>query len=62
LKKVIHFEMDADFSRNPTDLEAYTMHVKMGWCSSGFKVCKGAVENWPANRIALSKGASCIRD
>ncbi len=54
------FEMDADFSHNPEDL------VKLySACSHGADVAVGsryvkggAVENWPANRIALSKGAS----
>ncbi len=55
------FEMDADFSHNPKDLENL------------YKVCKyegadlavgsryvpgGALENWPWGRIALSRGAS----
>ena len=54
------FEMDADFSHNPKDLE--TLYIG---CKNGADVAVGsryinggAVENWPANRILLSKGAS----
>jgi dolichol-phosphate mannosyltransferase len=54
------FEMDADFSHNPVDL--IRLHEA---CVAGADVAigsryvsGGAVENWPANRIALSKGAS----
>lgn len=54
------FEMDADFSHNPADLDKL-----YSACNSGADlaigsryVTGGAVENWPANRIALSKGAS----
>ena len=54
------FEMDADFSHNPVDLEKLYQA-----CCSGASVAigsryvkNGAVENWPADRIALSKGAS----
>jgi dolichol-phosphate mannosyltransferase len=54
------FEMDADFSHNPSDLERlYTACVSGADVSVGSRyVTGGAVENWPANRIALSKGAS----
>ena len=52
--------MDADFSHNPSDLERL-----FAACLNGADVAVGsryvnggAVENWPANRIALSKGAS----
>jgi dolichol-phosphate mannosyltransferase len=53
-------EMDADFSHSPSDL------IRLfDACASGADVAigsryvkGGAVENWPANRIALSKGAS----
>ncbi|MFZ1529194.1 MAG: polyprenol monophosphomannose synthase [Ferruginibacter sp.] len=55
------FEMDADFSHNPADLE----RLYHACASNGADlavgsryVSGGAVENWPANRIALSKGAS----
>ena len=54
------FEMDADFSHNPKDLNRL-----YDACAAGADVAVGsryvpggAVENWPANRIFLSKGAS----
>ncbi len=54
------FEMDADFSHNPKDL--LRLHEA---CVNGADVAvgsryvrHGALENWPANRILLSKGAS----
>ena len=54
------FEMDADFSHNPNDLERLYNACKNGaGVAVGSRYIKGgAVENWPANRIALSKGAS----
>lgn len=54
------FEMDADFSHNPSDLERLYEACKNGaGMAVGSRYVKGgAVENWPANRIALSKGAS----
>ena len=54
------FEMDADFSHNPADLERlYDACVAGADVAVGSRyVSGGAVENWPANRIALSKGAS----
>ncbi|MBC7888035.1 MAG: polyprenol monophosphomannose synthase [Ferruginibacter sp.] len=54
------FEMDADFSHNPRDLESLYQAGKNGaGVSVGSRYVKGgAVENWPTNRIALSKGAS----
>jgi dolichol-phosphate mannosyltransferase len=54
------FEMDADFSHNPTDLERLYIACKNGaGVAVGSRYVKGgAVENWPTNRIALSKGAS----
>jgi dolichol-phosphate mannosyltransferase len=54
------FEMDADFSHNPADLERLYEACKNGaGLSIGSRYVKGgAVENWPSNRIALSKGAS----
>jgi dolichol-phosphate mannosyltransferase len=54
------FEMDADFSHNPTDLERlYEAAVNGADVAVGSRYVKGgAVENWPMNRIALSKGAS----
>jgi dolichol-phosphate mannosyltransferase len=54
------FEMDADFSHNPTDLNNLYQA-----CQNGADVAigsryvpGGAVKNWPRNRIALSRGAS----
>lgn len=54
------FEMDADFSHDPPDLERlYQACINGADLSVGSRYIKGgAVENWPANRIALSKGAS----
>lgn len=54
------FEMDADFSHHPADLEMLYQACKNGAdVAVGSRYVKGgAVENWPANRVALSKGAS----
>lgn len=54
------FEMDADFSHNPADLTRLYEACKNGaGIAVGSRYVKGgAVENWPTNRIALSKGAS----
>ena len=54
------FEMDADFSHNPKDLNRlYDACVAGASVAVGSRyVSGGAVENWPANRILLSKGAS----
>ncbi len=54
------FEMDADFSHNPTDLDKLYQVCKQGaGMAVGSRYIKGgAVENWPRNRIWLSKGAS----
>lgn len=54
------FEMDADFSHNPADLMRLYEACKNGaGIAVGSRYVKGgAVENWPTNRIALSKGAS----
>ncbi len=54
------FEMDADFSHNPKDLERLYEVCKAGaGIAVGSRYIKGgAVVNWPANRILLSKGAS----
>jgi dolichol-phosphate mannosyltransferase len=54
------FEMDADFSHNPKDLERLYNACKNGaGVAVGSRYVKGgAVANWPANRIVLSKGAS----
>lgn len=53
-------EMDADFSHDPKDLARLYEACKNGvGVAVGSRYVKGgAVENWPANRIALSKGAS----
>lgn len=55
------FEMDADFSHDPKDLiRLYNACALEGAdVAVGSRYVKGgAVENWPANRIFLSKGAS----
>ncbi|MEO6490707.1 MAG: polyprenol monophosphomannose synthase [Ferruginibacter sp.] len=55
------FEMDADFSHNPSDLESLYNACNSGGAdvAVGSRYVKGgAVENWPSNRILLSKGAS----
>ncbi len=54
------FEMDADFSHNPSDLQhLYNACANGAGVAVGSRYVKGgAVENWPTNRIALSKGAS----
>ena len=54
------FEMDADFSHDPKDLERlYSACLKGADMSVGSRYVKhGQVENWPMDRIALSKGAS----
>ncbi|UAY53023.1 polyprenol monophosphomannose synthase [Ferruginibacter albus] len=53
-------EMDADFSHNPKDLSRLYAACKNGAdVAIGSRYVKGgAVENWPTNRIMLSKGAS----
>jgi dolichol-phosphate mannosyltransferase len=55
------FEMDADFSHNPNDLPRLYQACKQEGAdvAVGSRYIKGGgVVNWPANRIALSKGAS----
>jgi dolichol-phosphate mannosyltransferase len=55
------FEMDADFSHNPNDLPKLYAACKTGGAhlAIGSRYVKGGgVVNWPANRIALSKGGS----
>jgi dolichol-phosphate mannosyltransferase len=55
------FEMDADFSHNPSDLPRLYDACKNGKAdvAIGSRYVKGGgVKNWPTNRIALSKGAS----
>jgi dolichol-phosphate mannosyltransferase len=54
------FEMDADFSHNPADLDRLYRACKDGAdVAVGSRYIKGGgVKNWPRNRIFLSKGAS----
>jgi Glycosyltransferases involved in cell wall biogenesis len=55
------FEMDADFSHNPSDLpNLYDACKNKGAdVAVGSRYVKGGgVKNWPSDRIALSKGAS----
>jgi len=54
------FEMDADFSHNPAHLDRlYNACKNECDVAVGSRYVKGgAVENWPTNRIVLSKGAS----
>jgi dolichol-phosphate mannosyltransferase len=55
------FEMDADASHNPADLQRLYDACKRGGAdvAIGSRYVKdGGVRNWPSNRIALSKGAS----
>lgn len=54
------FEMDADFSHDPVDLEKlYLACLDGADLSIGSRYVKGgAIKNWPSDRIALSKGAS----
>jgi len=55
------FEMDADFSHNPNDLERLynVCHLNGADLSIGSRYIKGVnVVNWPLGRILLSYGAS----
>ena len=54
------FEMDADFSHDPRDLERlYRACMNGAGVAVGSRYIKGGtVENWPSNRIILSRGAS----
>ncbi len=55
------FEMDADFSHNPADLERLyeACHTGMADVAIGSRYVKGGgTVNWPRNRIWLSKGGS----
>ncbi len=55
------FEMDADFSHNPSDLPRLYAACKSGGADVAIGsryVRGGGVSNWPWDRIALSKGAS----
>ncbi|MEO8962431.1 MAG: polyprenol monophosphomannose synthase [Ginsengibacter sp.] len=55
------FEMDCDFSHNPADLDKLYRVCKTGGAdlAVGSRYVKGGkVENWPAIRNGISKGAS----
>ena len=55
------FEMDADFSHNPADLERLYHACKYADAdlAIGSRYVKGGgIRNWPKNRIALSKGGA----
>jgi len=54
------FEMDADFSHNPADLDSLYEACQQGAdLAVGSRYVKGGGNvNWPRNRIILSKGAS----
>ena len=54
------FEMDADFSHNPKDLERLREAcMNVAGVAVGSRYTKGgAVSNWPWHRIAMSYGAS----
>lgn len=55
------FEMDADFSHNPSDLPRLYDACKTGGADLAIGsryVPGGGVTNWPSDRIALSKGGS----
>jgi len=55
------FEMDADFSHNPNDLDRLYKACKTGGAdvAVGSRYVKGGqVENWPRPRVLISKGAS----
>ncbi len=55
------FEMDADFSHNPADLPRLYQACKengAGVAVGSRYVKGGALQNWPIDRIALSRGAS----
>lgn len=54
------FEMDADFSHNPNDLDRLYAEAKNGYhlVVGSRYVKQGKVEEWPWSRIFISKGAS----
>jgi len=55
------FEMDADFSHNPADLVRLLdkCRVEGADVAVGSRYCRGGkLENWPWDRIVLSRGAS----
>lgn len=54
------FEMDADFSHNPQDLEKLYNACRNGaGLAIGSRYVKGGkIENWPSDRIMLSRGGA----
>lgn len=55
------FEMDCDFSHDPSDLERLYSACKEGGAdlAIGSRYVEGGkIENWPSGRVLLSKGAS----
>ncbi len=55
------FEMDADFSHNPADLVRLLDKCRVDGAdvAVGSRYCRGGkLENWPWDRIVLSRGAS----
>jgi len=55
------FEMDADFSHNPDELDKLYTACKYGYADVAIGsryVNGGKVKNWPWSRVGLSKGAS----
>ena len=55
------FEMDADFSHNPNDLDKLYQACKTSGAdvSIGSRYVKnGRIENWPWSRVSLSKGGA----
>ncbi len=54
------FEMDADFSHNPSDLSRLLQACQQGAdVAIGSRYVRhGGLENWPLERIVLSRGAS----
>lgn len=52
------FEMDGDFSHNPSDIPAFIEAAKEADCVLGSRYMNGIrVINWPLGRLMLSKGA-----
>lgn len=55
------FEMDCDFSHDPKDLQRLYDACKLGGADMAVGsryIPGGKIENWPASRVILSKGAS----
>jgi dolichol-phosphate mannosyltransferase len=53
------FEMDGDFSHNPTDVPAFIAAVKGADLALGSRYCNGIrVINWPLSRLMLSLTAA----